>query len=288
MPSKCEGIRMLEEKSRTITKTQLAKELGVSRQSLYYVKKRDMLDVEVKLQIEAVLTHHGEYGHKRIAMALKLNKKRISRIMKKYNLHPFKSPPVRPVKAGDVGKIPSETPNYLLHLCPIAPYVVWCADFTYIKYQEKFIYLATIIDLYTREIVGWNISRFHSKDLVIGALQDAVKRTTNTPLYLHSDQGSEYDSQEYKETAQLLRITLSMSDKASPWQNGHQESFFGRFKTEFGDVRNYPTLGELIEAIHHHIIYYNTERIHPSLKTTPEMFKQNYVNSLQKMKGMTV
>jgi transposase InsO family protein len=163
-----------------------------------------------------------------------------------------------------------------------------CADFTYIKYGEKFIYLATIVDMYTREIVGWNISRFHSKDLVIGALNDAIKRTGHTPLYLHSDQGSEYDSQEYKDTAVKLEITLSMSRKASPWQNGYQESFFGRFKTEFGDVRNYDSLPELVEAIHHHIIYYNTERIHTSLKTTPETFKQNYYYSLQKMKGMIV
>lgn len=279
---------MLETKRKTVTKTQIARELGVSRQSLYYVKKRDLLDDEVKLQIESVLTHHGEYGHKRIALDLKLNKKRILRVMKKYHLHPFKAPLKRPVKPEDTGKEPTAMPNYLKQLCPIAPRVVWCADFTYIKYKEKFIYLATIIDQYTREIVGWNISRFHTKDLVIGALQDSVKRTGSTPHYLHSDQGSEYDSQEYKALAEKLQITLSMSEKSSPWQNGHQESFFGRFKTEFGDVRNHESLPELVEAIHHHIIYYNTERIHTSLKTTPERFKQNYYNSLQKMKGMSV
>lgn len=273
---------MLETKRKSVSKTQLARELGVSRQSLYYVKKRDVLDEEIKLQIESVLTHHGEYGHKRIALDLKLNKKRILRVMKKYNLHPFKAPVKRPVKPEDTGKEPTTIPNHLKRLCAIAPSVIWCADFTYIKYNEKFIYLATIIDQYTREIVGWNISRFHTKDLVIGALQDAVKRTGRVPHYLHSDQGSEYDSQEYKATAEKLTITLSMSEKSSPWQNGHQESFFGRFKTEFGDVRNYELLPELVEAIHHHIIYYNTERIHTSLKTTPEMFKQNYYDSLQK------
>lgn len=279
---------MVDKQTQAISKTQLARELGVSRQSLYYVKKRDKLDEEVKLQIEAVLTHHGEYGHKRLSMALKLNKKRILRVMKKYNLHPFNAPPGKPTKPQDVGKKESGVPNVVSTMCPIAPYVIWCADFTYIKYGEKFIYLATIIDMYTREIVGWNISRFHSKDLVIGALEDAIKRTSNTPLYLHSDQGSEYDSQEYKATAKELHVTLSMSAKSSPWQNGYQESFFGRFKTEFGDARNYSTLGELIEAIHQHIIYYNTERIHTALKTTPEIFKQNYYYSLHIMKDIVV
>lgn len=274
--------------AKNISKTQLAKNLGVSRQSLYYVKKRELLDEEVKLQIEAVLTAHGEYGHKRIAMDLKLNKKRILRVMKKYKLHPFKAPPRRPDKPQDIGKAPSVIKNQIKLICPIRPNVIWCADFTYIKYGEKFIYLATIIDMYTREIVGWNISRFHSKDLVIGALEDAIKRTGAIPLFLHSDQGSEYDSQEYKAIAQKLNISLSMSTKASPWQNGYQESFFGRFKTEFGDVRNYESLPELIEAIHHHIIYYNTERIHTSLKTTPEDYKQNYYYSLQKMKDIVV
>jgi hypothetical protein len=115
---------MLETKTKNLTKTQLARQLGVSRQSLYYVKKREALDVEVKLQIESVLTDHGEYGHKRIAMDLKLNKKRILRVMKKYNLHPFKAPAMRPRKLKDLGKEPVDIPNMIERICPIAPYVV--------------------------------------------------------------------------------------------------------------------------------------------------------------------
>ena len=261
----------------SLTKTELAKQLGVSRSSLYYQHKRPRLDEEIKHQVESVLTDHPSYGHKRIAMELKLNKKRILRVMKKFGIKPYRRRVRRPPKPADLGKPPIPVPNVTKILCPVVPGVVYVSDFTYIRYQERFIYLATVMDVFTREAIGWHISRYHNKALVIAALTDAMKRTGGkAPHYIHSDQGSEYDAQDYMTIANAYGSIISMSNKHSPWQNAFQESFYSHFKVDLGDPERFVTLPELIEAIHHQITEYNTDRIHTVLKTTPEQFRQRW------------
>ena len=153
-----------------ITKTQVAKKLGISRGMLYYQHKRPLIDEEVKHQIEAVLTEHKAYGHKRIAPELKLNKKRILRVMKKFHIKPYRRSPKKPGKKEDTGKAAEkDSVNIYKLLCPIAPSIVWVSDFTYIKFKGRFIYVATIMDMYTREIIGIAISRFHNQNLVRAA-----------------------------------------------------------------------------------------------------------------------
>ena len=263
-----------------VTKTELAKRLGVARSLLYYHHKRPEIDLEVKAQIESVWVKHPAYGHKRLAPELKLNRKRILRVMKKFGMKPYRRRVNQPVKKDDLGKPPVEVINVSKILCPVVPHVVWVSDFTYLRFEEKFIYLATVMDLYTREIVGWNISRFHNTELVLGALEDGVRRTGMTPMYLHSDQGSEYDSQNYQALVKKLTITLSMSDKGSPWQNGFQESFYSQFKVDLGRTDQFEVLGELIEAIHKTIMYYNEERRHSSLgNISPVAFHEAYTRN---------
>ena len=256
-----------------INKTKLAKELGVSRSSLYYKPKREQIDLEIKSQIESVMVEHPSYGHKRIAIALKLNKKRIRRVMKKYGLKPYRSR-YKPPKPEDLNKPETKYTNLIKNFCPIRPNIVWASDFTYIKYKGRFIYLATIIDIYTREIIGWNISRYHNKYLVLGALKDAEEKTKVQPKYLHSDQGSEYDSYEYTKYAEGKSIQISMSKKSSPWENGFQESYYSNFKIDLIDPESFDTLGELIEEINQTIFYYNNKRIHSELKMSPVSFRK--------------
>lgn len=264
-----------------VNKTKLARELGVSRSSLYYKRNREETDLELKRQIEAVMVDHKDYGHKRIALELKMGHNRILRVMKKYGLKPYRRRRKGWVKKKDLGKPPTGIPNLVQPLLdqklPIRLNQVWCTDFTYLKFQGKFIYLATIMDLCSREIVGVNISRFHNRFLVVGALEDAVIHYGN-PEIVHSDQGSEYDSEDFIAFVTIIGAQISMSVKASPWQNGHQESFFGHFKLEAGDLNRFASLGELIEYIYQQIYYYNYKRIHSSLKMTPE----------EKRKRMTV
>lgn len=260
------------------TKTALAKRLGISRSMLYYQHKRPGIDEEIKKQIEATLTKEPAYGHKRIALDLKLNKKRILRVMKKYNLKPYRRRAKKPRKKEDEGKEAEKGyVNVYKLLCPIHINIVWVSDFTYIKYKGRFIYVATIMDMFTREILGIAISRYHDRNLVLEAFMDAEKKAKAHPNYQHSDQGSEYTSDEYKTYVTSEQIILSFADKGSPWQNGFQESFYGKFKVDLGDPNRFETLGELIEAIYQTIHHYNNERIHTSLKTNPIAFKRSFL-----------
>src|ERR1051326_112038 len=264
-------------RTKQITKTEVAKKLGISRGMLYYQHKRQLIDEEVKHQIEAVLAEHKAYGHKRIAPELKLNKKRILRVMKKFNIKPYRMRPKKPSKKEDEGKaaIEGEINIYKL-LCPICPNIVWVSDFTYITFLGRFIYLATIMDMYTREIIGVAISRFHNQNLVMEAFMDAEKKTGTHPVYLHSDQGSEYTSDAYKIYVKSKEIILSFADKASPWQNGFQESFYGKFKVDLGYMEQFGSLGALIEGIYQTIYYYNNKRRHTALNMSPVQFRKNY------------
>jgi len=265
-----------------LSKTALAEKLGISRSSLYYRHKRPIIDAEVKTQIESVLTSHPAYGHKRIAIELKLNHKRILRVMKKFGIKPYKRRVRKPWKKDDLGKPETGYANLIKEINPkdLKQNEVWVSDFTYLKYKDRFLYLATIMDLWDREIVGVNISRFHNKELILGAFEDALDKT-DKPEILHSDQGSEYDSEKYLGLVEKLGIKVSMSAKGSPWQNGYQESFYSNFKLELGQTNRFETVGELIEEVYKQISYYNNRRMHSKLKMSPVQFRQK---SLAKMK----
>lgn len=263
-----------------VNKSELARKLGVSRAMFYYIHKQPMIDEEVKRQIESVLTDHKAYGHKRIAGELKLNKKRILRVMKKFGIKPYRRRARKFIKKNDLNKPATKFKNEIENFCPIVPNIVWVTDFTYLKYQGKFIYLAVVMDLCTREIIGINISRYHNKQLVLSAFIDALNKTGAIPKYIHSDQGSEYNSQEFVNFVKSKNIIISMSRKSSPWENGHQESFFSTFKLEIGYLNRFEEIGELIENIYSTIYYYNNRRMHRSLKTTPVNFRNRFKKPL--------
>lgn len=260
-------------------KTALAKKLGVSRASLYYQPKKPKEDRELKEKILTLQNEHPAYGHRRMAQFLGFNRKRISRIMKKFGIRP-KLMRGKPWKPGDVGKPATGIPNLAKGICPIRVNVLWAGDFTYISWRGDFTYLATIIDVYTREIIGWHIGMRHTTDLVIQAFLDAVNRTGITPHIFHSDQGSEYMSGEYELLLANLNVKASQSKKSSPWENGFQESFYNQFKLELGKSTRFADLGELVEAIHAQMLYYNHRRIHSALKMPPAMFRTRHENKI--------
>jgi len=257
-------------------KTNLAKKLGISRGMLYYQHKQPLVDEKIKVKIKDVLSDHHAYGHKRIALELKLNKKRILRVMKVFGIKPYKRRIQKPRKPEDERKPESLFKNEIENFCPIKPNIVWVGDFTYICFEGQFYYLATVMDLFTREIIGWSFSACHSKELVIEAFQNAMNNTGKIPIYFHSDQGSEYDSENYLTLIKTYGIIISMSRKSSPWENGYQESFYSNFKLELGDPKRFENTGELIEAISLALRYYNHDRIHTKLKTSPVKYRLNY------------
>lgn len=270
---------MINQKPRE-SKTRLAQQLGISRSSLYYHPKRDELDEEMKQQIAIVQGLHPSYGHKRIALEFGLNAKRIRRVMNKYHMKPYRRRVKKLRKKDDEGKPVVKWNNDIIGWCPTKPTIVWASDFTYIKFQGTFLYLATIIDIYSREIVGWQVSTRHDTELVLNALIHAIERTQTTPLYLHSDQGSEYDARAYEDMVHKYHIRISMSHKSSPWENSFQESFYSQFKIDLGNINRFDTIEELLEAIYQTIHYYNYDRIHTSLEMTPVAFKQQYERRL--------
>lgn len=167
--------------------------------------------------------------------------------------------------------------NLLTDLTVSKPNQAWVSDFTYLPHQNRFMYLATILDAFTREIVSWNISSRHNQELITETLINAVNKRAKVPQIFHSDQGSEYRSNDLAKILKSQNIKASMSKKSSPWENGKQESFYQKLKFELDDLNSYQSQGELIEAIALQIHYYNHKRIHSALKMPPAVFYQRFV-----------
>jgi putative transposase len=264
------------------TKKQLAKKLGVARSTLYYKPKLPEKDEQLK-QLILKVWHKEQfpaYGYKRLALHLKVNKKRVQRVMRAFKLHPPRRRTKQPVKPGDLKQPAVKWPNLLLdekgEPIPITrPDFAWAQDFTYLWFAGGWWYVATVIDVYTREVLGFTFGKHHDKQLILDALEQALS-TGRKPRVLHSDQGSEYKSDVYYEVILKHGILLSYSKKASPWQNGFQESFYNNFKLDLGFLTQFETVGELLEAIYKTIYIYNHKRIHTALKMSPKQFYQKY------------
>lgn len=258
------------------TGAEIAASLGVCRATLYYHPKLPEKDCLLKAAIEKVWEEFPEYGTRRLSLELEINRKRLKRVMNHYGMKPPRRR-VRLTKPEDQNLRPAPYPNILRTLCPTTVNVVWVADFTYLFFQGKFYYLATILDLFTREVIGSHILSVRTVELVKGAFEDAVKRTGAIPFLFHTDQGSQYTATDYLFLLTQRGITISMSEKGSPWQNPHQESYYSNFKLELGDVSRFATLGELVAEIHYLIHRYNTRRKHTTLKTSPTIFREQHL-----------
>jgi transposase InsO family protein len=255
------------------TKAALARKLGIARSTLYYKPKKPPSDEALRAKIAAVMAEHPAYGSRRVSIHLGMNRKPVARVMHAFGLLPRVRRGVRFTKPDDLGRPETRIPNILKALCPIRANVVWAGDFTYFWHVDRFWYVATVIDVRTREILGWHVANHHTTALVIEAFKDAARRTGTAPTWFHSDQGSEYVSGAYESLLELYGTKPSQSRKSSPWQNGFQVSFYSQFKLELGDVRRFAHVGELIEAVAGQISYYNTRRIHLALKMPPVKYR---------------
>lgn len=249
--------------------------IGHSRTHQYYQHKQPTKDWQTKQLIETALRDHPSYGHKRLAIHLGINRKRVLRVMKLFSIKPYR----RVAKKVYTKPKDSVFPNYLITETPTGLGDIYASDFTHLKYRGRWVYVATVLDVYTREIVGVSVLTNHSTQLVINALASAVLHRP-PPRIIHSDQGSEYTSKDYTNLVQSLQIKQSMSAPGCPWENGYQESFYKGFKLDLGDPNQYDTLGELVSAVYQTINYYNQQRIHSVLKVPPRLFKELYEVSL--------
>lgn len=251
-------------------KAALARSLGISRQSLYYVRTTEARDWELRQRIETVLSEHPAYGSRRIAQTLHINRKRIARVMRKYGILPYRR---RRTKWRKQRKIRVTHPNLLSVTTPQYPHHIWAADFTELLWREKRVYVATVIDVYTREIVGVAVSMRKGTPLTLQALYGSLLNNSR-PRIFHSDNGREYDAKVFTDTLSSVGALISRSLPGSPWQNGYQESFYDKFKIDLGDPNRCSSLGHLVAVIYRTIWQYNHTRIHSALKMPPRQFAQ--------------
>jgi len=256
------------------SRSSYARQSGISRSTLYYKPRQPEKDRILKEKIVAILRDHPFYGHRRIALVLGVNHKATERIMRLYGLRPRAFKKRR--KAPYSGPARDPTPNLLKLLCPIAPDVAWAGDFTEFRFHGAKIYLATVIDVYTRELLGWQLSKRHNTRLVMDAMEHAVRRRGKAPHLFHSDQGSEYTGLECTAWIVSHGIRPSWSPKGKPWNNGHQESFYNTLKKEVGNLGALETIPDLYTALAEYICYYNEDRIHLRLKMTPTQYRQRW------------
>lgn len=161
----------------------------------------------------------------------------------------------------------------------------WVQDFTCLKFQHARYYLAVVLDVTTREILGWKLGASHSSELTYEAVLDALSKHP-PPAILHSDQGSEYLSYKHRDVCDSLEIQLSCSAAGKPWQNGFMERWFGTFKTELGPLAKFDDVAKLHEGIAMQVYYYNTKRIHTALKMSPAAYAARLKPKKQTLKSL--
>ena len=281
-----------------ISRKTICTALDSNRTNSYYQPKKQAGDQVWLQRITQVLAENPDYGIYRLYLYFKLegitiSQAKIRRICRNNGIQAkinTSQPPkrdkqlpdskipnlVKPLLEGEVIEIEGVKRN-LPALGVNTPNQVWSGDFSYFKVQGLWYYLATVIDNYTREIVGFSISTSHNTELIIRALNMAIWQN-RTPKIFHSDQGSEYTSLQYQKLLTNLNIIQSNANKASPWENGYQESFYGKFKQELRIYRlaycqNYMEIYNLIAT---QIDYYNNYRIHTSIRNIPSRFYSQY------------
>jgi putative transposase len=261
--------------------------VGLSRSTYYYKPKKNPPDMELSEAIEKIALDYPSYGYRRITaklnrQGLKVNHKRVLRLMRDKNLLCRAARTFKATTDSSHGL--KKYPNLIDDLIPYRMDQLWHADITYIRIAASFVYLAAIIDGFSRKVIGYGLGRTLSSDLAIAALADAISKRNTGDLIHHSDKGIQYCSSEYIKILIEHNIAISMSGKANPYDNAKIESFFRTLKVEEVYMFEYNTYGEVMDRIPYFIEeVYNKKRLHSSLGyMTPEEFENiNHKN----MKG---
>jgi putative transposase len=249
---------------------------GVNRSWFYENQRREAGDADQALQrdIEAVVVEFSGYGYRRVTRELArrgrpANHKRVLRVMRESRL--LCRPKRRYRATTDSNHNGQRFPNLLREVIPVRPDQVWQADLTYVRVQQGFVYLACVLDGFTREVVGWSMSKFLDAELPLAALNNALQARCPTPSLLHhSDQGVQYASQVYVDRLRAAGITPSMSRRGNPYDNAKMESFYKTLKTEEVNLQEYVDLDDARRQIGSFIAdLYNCRRLHSSLGYVP-------------------
>ncbi|QFP75270.1 IS3 family transposase [Deinococcus sp. AJ005] len=260
----------------TVSVRRLCELHRVSRSWFVHQLGREAVDPDRQLaeDIEAVVLKWTGYGYRRVTHKLArrgrpANHKRVLRVMRERRL--LCRTKRRYQATTDSTHNQSRFANLLPHVIPTRPDQVWQADLTYIRVKQGFVYLACVLDSFTREMVGWSLSRFMDAALPLAALDNALKaRRPAVGLVHHSDQGVQYASRMYVDRLRSMRMIPSMSRKGNPYDNARMESFYKTLKMEEVNLQDYVDLDDARQHLDRFIgVLYNQERLHSSLGYVP-------------------
>jgi putative transposase len=244
--------------------------------STYYYQSQAVSDDDLISALEDILMRRPFFGYRRVLKQLQregwlVGETRVRRVLKAMG-HTAKIGRVR-VRTTDSSHPHWRYPHLLKHIRPKYPDHLWVADITYIRLGWRFIYLAVILDAYTRAVRGWALSRQIDEELTLTALEMAL--TKGTPSIFHSDQGSQYTAWRHTQRLLWLGVRISMADTGQPTQNGLAERFIGILKQEHVDFTEYEDFDDAFHQLQQWLeIEYMTERIHSALDyQTPAEFE---------------
>jgi putative transposase len=257
--------------------------IGYSRSRYYYQPDGQKKETEstLKTAIADVAGRYPTYGYRRITKQLQregwaVNHKRISRMMREMGLLAQKR--VRRKRTTNSVHGYKRYPNLVKQLVVERPEQVWVADITYIRLKEEFVYLAVLMDVFTRSIRGWHLDRTMEKRLTITALEKAFDHYI--PEIHHSDQGVQYAANDYVKMLEDNEIEISMAGVGKAYENGYAERLMRTIKEEEVDLSEYRNFNEVYERIEVFLEeVYMKKRIHSSLHyLTPSEFEEQWRN----------
>ena len=231
-------------------------------------------ELELRAQIQMVALEMRSYGYRPITKELHrrgviVNHKLVLRLMRADNLLCLRRRAF--VNTTDSNHKLTIYPNLARDLVLSNINQLWVADITYIRLRREFIYLAVILDAYSRRCIGWALARYLDVRLPLAALQMALQtRTVEPGLMHHSDQGVQYASLEYIAVLQQNNIQISMSRPGNPYDNAKAERFMRTLKYEEIYINDYDTFAEVLTSVQHFIeIVYNQKRLHSAIGYLP-------------------